>query len=66
MCMIYHPDPQKKEDILEGIINIRKLHIKAIEESGLTSADELLYPEDFRYISDFVSYVAVAVRSVEN
>lgn len=66
MGMIYQPDPDKEEDILEGIISVRKLHLNVINESGLTSADEMLYPEDFRYISDIVSYIAIGARSVEN
>lgn len=66
MGMIHQPDPLKEEDILEGIISVRKLHIKVVEESGLTAADEMLYPEDYRYISDIVSYIAIGARSVEN
>lgn len=52
--------------MLAGIIAIRKMHMRAIEESGLTAADEMLYPENWRYLSDVLSYVAVGARSVEN
>jgi len=66
MGMIYQPDPHKGEDILEGIITVRRLHLNVLKETGLVTADEMLYPEDFRYISDLVSYVAIGARSVEN
>lgn len=66
MGMMYQPDPTVEEDILKGIIAIRKVHIKVISESGLTAADEMLYPEDYRYISDLLGYVAVGARSTEN
>lgn len=64
--MIHQPDPAKKPDMLEGLIAIRKLHIQAVEETGLTCADEMLYPENYRYLSDILSYVAIGARSVEN
>ncbi|MCI6676707.1 MAG: 3-deoxy-7-phosphoheptulonate synthase [Clostridiales bacterium] len=64
--MVHQPDPEKKPDMLAGIIAIRKMHMRAIEESGLTAADEMLYPENWRYLSDILSYVAVGARSVEN
>lgn len=64
--MVHQPDPEKKPDLLAGLIAIRKLHIRAIEETGLTAADEMLYPENFRYLSDILSYVAVGARSVED
>ena len=64
--MVHQPDPEKKPDMLAGIIAIRKMHMRAIEESGLTAADEMLYPENWRYLSDVLSYVAVGARSVEN
>ncbi len=64
--MIHQPDPTKAEDMLEGLIQIRKLHARAIEETGLTCADEMLYPENYRYLSDLLSYVAVGARSVED
>lgn len=66
MGMIYQPDPSKAEDILEGLIAVRTLHLNVLKETGLSSADEMLYPEDYRYISDLVSYVAIGARSVEN
>ncbi|MBR4112580.1 MAG: 3-deoxy-7-phosphoheptulonate synthase [Ruminiclostridium sp.] len=64
--MLHQPDPNKKEDMLQGIIAVRKLHTRAIEETGLVCADEMLYPENYRYISDLLSYVAIGARSVEN
>ena len=60
------PDPEKAPDMIEGLIAMRKMHIRAIEESGLTCADEMLYPENHRYLSDLLSYVAVGARSVED
>ena len=64
--MLHQPDPEKKPDLLAGLIAIRKMHIHAIEESGFTCADEMLYPENWRYLSDLLSYVAVGARSVED
>ncbi len=64
--MLHQPDPNKKEDMLEGVIAIRKLHMRAIKETGFTCADEMLYPENHRYLSDLLSYIAVGARSVEN
>ncbi len=64
--MLHQPDPEKKPDLLAGIIAIRQLHQQAIEETGLTSADEMLYPENYRYLDDLLSYVAVGARSVED
>ncbi|MCD8120380.1 MAG: 3-deoxy-7-phosphoheptulonate synthase [Lachnospiraceae bacterium] len=64
--MLHQPDPEKKEDMLAGIISIRKLHLRAIAETGFTAADEMLYCENYRYLSDILSYVAVGARSVEN
>jgi len=64
--MLHQPDPQKESDMLKGVIAIRNLHIRAIEETGLTCADEMLYPENYRYLSDLLSYVAIGARSVEN
>ena len=64
--MVHQPDPEKKPDFLAGLVAIRKLHIRAIQESGLTSADEMLYPENYRYLSDILSYVAIGARSVED
>ena len=64
--IIHQPDPNKKEDFLAGIIAMRKMHIRAIEESDLTCADEMLYPENWGYVSDILSYVAIGARSVED
>lgn len=64
--IIHQPDPEKKPDFLAGLIAMRKMHIRAIEESGLTAADEMLYPENWRYVSDILSYVAIGARSVED
>ncbi|MCQ2508827.1 MAG: 3-deoxy-7-phosphoheptulonate synthase [Dorea sp.] len=64
--MLHQPDPNKKEDMLKGIIAIRHLHIHVMEETGFTCADEMLYPDNYRYLSDLLSYVAVGARSVEN
>ncbi|MBR1781556.1 MAG: 3-deoxy-7-phosphoheptulonate synthase [Oscillospiraceae bacterium] len=64
--MLHQPDPEKKPDLLEGLIAIRKLHTRAVEETGFTCADEMLYPENHRYLSDLLSYVAVGARSVED
>lgn len=64
--MVHQPDPEKNSDLYEGILAIRRLHTKAIEESGLVCADEMLYPENYRYLSDLLSYVAIGARSVEN
>ena len=64
--MLHQPDPEKKEDMLKGIIAIRELHTRAVKETGFTCADEMLYPENHRYLSDLLSYVAVGARSVED
>ena len=64
--MVHQPNPNAAEDMLEGIIAIRRLHTRAIEETGLFCADEMLYPENYRYLSDLLAYVAVGARSVEN
>ncbi len=64
--MVHQPDPEKKENLLAGLVAIRKMHIRAIKESGFTCADEMLYPENYRYLSDILSYVAVGARSVED
>ncbi|MCM1536911.1 MAG: 3-deoxy-7-phosphoheptulonate synthase [bacterium] len=60
------PDPAKKEDFLQGLIAVRRMHLRAIEESGLTAADEMLYPENWGYVEDVLSYVAIGARSVED
>lgn len=64
--IVHQPDPEKKPDLLHGLIAMRKMHIRAVEESGLTAADEMLYPENWSYLSDILSYVAIGARSVEN
>mgnify|MGYP002519481503 CR=1 FL=1 len=64
--MIHQPDPTKHEDMLKGLIKVRQLHLHAIEQTGFTCADEMLYPENDRYLSDLLSYVAVGARSVED
>ncbi len=64
--MLHQPDPNSDPDMLKGIIAIRNLHIRAIAETGFACADEMLYPENHRYLSDLLAYVAVGARSVEN
>lgn len=64
--ILHQPDPEKAPDLLGGLIAIRKMHMRAIEETGLTAADEMLYPENWRYLSDILSYVAIGARSVED
>lgn len=64
--MVHQPNPETEPDLLEGLIAIRKLHIRNIEETGLTAADEMLYPENWWYLADLLSYVAVGARSVED
>lgn len=64
--MFTQPDPKSKEDILKGILTIRKLNIDAIAASGLSAADEMLYPENYAYLEDLLTYVAVGARSSEN
>ena len=63
---VHQPDPEKKPNLAAGIVAVRKLHIRAMQESGLTAADEMLYPENWRYIDDLLSYVAIGARSVED
>ena len=64
--MLHQPNPLAEADMLKGIIAIRKLHMRALEETGFSCADEMLYPENHRYLSDLLSYVAVGARSVED
>ncbi len=64
--MLHQPSPDKAPDLLAGIIAIRKMHIRSMQESGLTAADEMLYPENRSYLDDLLSYEAVGARSVEN
>ena len=64
--LLHQPDPEKKPNMYEGIIAIRRMHMRVVQETGLTTADEMLYPENLRYLSDLMSYIAVGARSVEN
>ena len=64
--IVHQPDPEKGEDFMEGLIAMRKMHIRSISETGFFAADEMLYPENWPYISDILSYVAVGARSVED
>lgn len=64
--MVHQPNPEKDTDFLAGLLAIRHMHIRAAQESGLTAADEMLYPENWGYLSDLLSYVAVGARSVED
>lgn len=64
--MLHQPDPNEKPDMLKGIVAIRKLHLRALADSGFACADEMLYPENHRYLSDIIAYVAIGARSVEN
>lgn len=64
--MLHQPNPNEKPDMFKGIVSIRQLHIRALEETGFSCADEMLYPENYRYLSDILGYVAVGARSVEN
>jgi len=66
MGLVHQPDPHKKADFQEGLHAVRKMHLRAIKETGLPAADEMLYPENFPYIDDLLSYVAVGARSVED
>ncbi len=64
--IVSQPDPKKKPDFTAGLIAMRKMHIRAMEESGLTAADEMLYPDNWGYVEDILSYVAIGARSVED
>lgn len=64
--MLHYPDPGDKPNLIKGVIAIRRLHMKALTEYGFSCADEMLYPENHRYLNDLLSYVAVGARSVEN
>ena len=64
--MLHQPDPDAKPDMYNGIVAIRDLHLSALRDYGFSCADEMLYPENYRYLSDLLSYVAVGARSVEN
>jgi 3-deoxy-7-phosphoheptulonate synthase len=64
--LLHQPDPSREPDLLAGIIAIRELHMRSIELTGMTAADEMLYPENYRYLDDLLGYVAVGARSVED
>lgn len=64
--MLHQPDPNSKSDFVAGLKAIRKMHIRAMEETGLTAADEMLYSENWLYMEDILSYVAIGARSVED
>ena len=64
--MIHQPDPTEKPDLFKGIIAIRELHMRALRETGFSCADEMLYPENHKYLDDLLAYVAIGARSVEN
>ena len=64
--MLHQPDPEGKSDMYKGILSIRDLHMTALRDYDFSTADEMLYPENYRYLSDLLSYVAVGARSVEN
>jgi 3-deoxy-7-phosphoheptulonate synthase len=64
--LLHQPDPQKKTNLYEGVLAIRHMHMHILQQTGLSTADEMLYPENYRYLDDVLSYVAVGARSVEN
>ena len=64
--LLHQPDSTEKPDLFKGIIAVRELHLRAVRETGFVCADELLYPENYRYIDDLLGYVTVGARSVEN
>ena len=64
--MLHQPDPEEKPDMFKGIIATRHLHLRAVEETGFSCADEMLYPENYQYLEDVLGYVAVGARSVED
>lgn len=64
--MLHQPDPDQKPDMFKGIVAIRELHMKAIQETGFACADEMLYPENSKYLDDLLGYIAIGARSVEN
>jgi len=64
--LLHQPNPEAKEDLLEGLKAIRRMHLRVAEETGLFPADEMLYPDNSRFLSDILSYVAIGARSVEN
>lgn len=64
--LLHQPDPQAKPDMFKGIIATRELHMRALKETGFSCADEMLYPDNYKYLDDLLAYVAVGARSVEN
>ncbi|MBQ8440581.1 MAG: 3-deoxy-7-phosphoheptulonate synthase [Clostridia bacterium] len=64
--ILHQPDPMQAPDLLKGILAIRDLHMRALKETGFNCADEMLYPENYRYLDDLLAYVAIGARSVEN
>lgn len=64
--LLHQPDPSEKPDMLKGIVAARQLHIQALKETGFTCADEILYPENYKYMDDLLAYVTVGARSVED
>lgn len=64
--MLHQPDPDEKPDMYKGIVAIRDIHMSALRDYDFSCADEMLYPENYRYLSDLLSYVAIGARSVEN
>ena len=64
--LLHNPDPEAPADLLEGVKAIRRMHLRVVEETGMFTADEMLYPANFQYLIDLLSYVAVGARSVEN
>ena len=64
--MLHQPDPDQAPDMLKGLITIRELHMRVLRETGFSAADEMLYPENYKYLDDVLAYVAVGARSVEN
>lgn len=64
--LLHQPDPQQHSDMLSGVIAIRRLHMSVLAQTGLATADEMLYPDNYRYLNDLLAYVAVGARSVEN
>ncbi|MEW4415021.1 3-deoxy-7-phosphoheptulonate synthase [Clostridium sp. AN503] len=64
--MLHQPDPEKRPSMADGLHAIRNLHMRVLKETGLSTADEMLYPENVSYLDDIMSYIAVGARSVEN
>ena len=66
MGMLHQPDPNAEPDVLQGLIALRRLHMRVLNETGFSCADEMLYPEEYRFLSDLLSYVTIGARSVED